>query len=311
MDGLGHLLSGPRARQAFAVRMVMAAPWAVRIEDDPALTLVALAQGTVWLTGELGPPLRLDAGDVAVIRGGPVYTVADSPGTRPRITIAQGNRCLDPDGQLLDEPMALGVRTWGNSRDGSEVLLVGTWAAETEAGRPLLAALPAVVVERRSRSPLLGVLAEEITREEAGQEVVLDRLLDLVLVTVLREHLAREGQVTRGLAAADPVVGAALRLLHHHPEHAWTIASLAAEVGVSRAALARRFGEVVGEPPMTYLTHWRLALAADLLVASDDAIDVVARQVGYGSGFALSAAFKRVRGISPRQHRRDHPRPAR
>lgn len=311
MDGIGHLLSGPRARQAFALRMVMEAPWGVRIEDDPALTLVAVARGSVWITGELGPPLELREGDVAVIRGGPVYSVADHPGTRPGITIARGNLCVDPDGRLLAQPMALGVRTWGNSHDGSDVLLVGTWEAETEAGRPLLAAMPGLVVQRRSTSPLLGVLAEEITREEPGQQVVLDRLLDLVLVTVLRDWLAGEEQVTRGLATPDPVVGEALRLMHHHPEHGWTIASLAAEVGVSRAALARRFGELVGEPPMTYLTSWRLALAADLLVASDDAIEVVARQVGYGSGFALSAAFKRVRGLSPQQHRRAHLRPAR
>lgn len=309
MDGLGHLLSGPRARQAFALRMVMQAPWGVRIEDDPALTLLSVARGTVWLTGELGEPVELREGDVAIVRGGPVYTVADHPATRPGITIRKGNECVDPDGELLAQRMALGVRTWGNSRDGSTVLLVGTWEAETEAGRPLLAALPQLIVQRRDEasSPLLAVLADEITREDPGQEVVIDRLLDLVLVTVLRTWLARDEQVTRGLAHADPVVGEALRLMHHHPDHGWTIASLAAEVGVSRAALARRFGELVGEPPMTYLTHWRLSLAADLLVASDDAIDVVARQVGYGSGFALSAAFKRVRGISPQQHRRGTP----
>lgn len=306
MDGLGHLLSGPRARQAFALRMVMQAPWAVRIEDDPALTLMSVARGSVWLTGELGDPVELHEGDVAIIRGGPVYTVADHPAPQPGITIRQGNECVDPDGQLLTQRMALGVRTWGNSHDGSTVLLVGTWEAETEAGRPLLAALPQLIVQRRDEasSPLLAVLADEITREDPGQEVVIDRLLDLVLVTVLRAWLARDEQVTRGLAHADPVVGEALRLMHHHPDHGWTIASLATEVGVSRAALARRFGELVGEPPMTYLTHWRLSLAADLLVASDDAIDVVARQVGYGSGFALSAAFKRVRGLSPQQHRR-------
>ncbi|NYI45874.1 AraC-like DNA-binding protein [Nocardioides aromaticivorans] len=306
MDGLGHLLSGPRARQAFALRMVMEAPWGVRIEDDPALTLMSVARGSMWLTGELGEPVELREGDVAVIRGGPVYTVADHPSTRPGITILRGNVCVDPDGQLLAQRMALGVRTWGNSHDGSTVLLVGTWEAETEAGRPLLGALPPLIVQRRddASSPLLTVLADEIVREDPGQEVVIDRLLDLVLVTVLRSWLADDAQVTRGLAHADPVVGEALRLMHNHPGHAWTIASLAAEVGVSRAALARRFGELVGEPPMTYLTHWRLSLAADLLVASDEAIDTVARRVGYGSGFALSAAFKRVRGVSPQQHRR-------
>ncbi|WP_082748889.1 AraC family transcriptional regulator [Nocardioides jensenii] len=305
MDGLEHLLSGPRARQAFLLRMVMEPPWAVRIEDDPALTLFAVARGSVWITGELGEPLELRAGDVAVIRGGPVYTVGDDPGTGPKVTILKGNVCVDPDGQLLTQRMALGVRTWGNSHDGSAVMLVGTWEAETEAGRPLLSALPGLLVRRRGEddSALVDLLAAEMVREEPGQEVVLDRLLDLVLVTVLRSWLAGEEQVTRGLAPTDPTVGEALRLMHHHPEHPWTIASLAREVGVSRAALARRFGVLVGEPPMTYLTHWRLALTADLLVATDDAIDRIARQVGYGSGFALSAAFKRVRGVSPQQHR--------
>jgi AraC-like DNA-binding protein len=306
MDGLEHLLSGPRARQAFLLRMVMQAPWGVRIEDDPALTLFTVARGSTWITGELGEPIELHEGDVAVIRGGPVYTVADHPSTTPKVTIEKGNVCVDPDGQLLDQRMALGVRTWGNCHEGSDVLLVGTWAAETEAGRPLLAALPELLVRRRGDwdATLVDLLATELMREDPGQEVVLDRLLDLLLVTVVRSWLASEEQVTRGLAHADPTVGEALRLMHHHPEHGWTIASLAREVGVSRAALARRFGDLVGEPPMTYLTHWRLSLAADLLVATDDAIDSVARRVGYGSGFALSAAFKRVRGVSPQQHRK-------
>jgi AraC-like DNA-binding protein len=91
--------------------------------------------------------------------------------------------------------------------------------------------------------------------------------------------------------------------MHHSPEHGWTIASLAQDAGLSRAALARRFTDAVGEPPMSYLTRWRLALAADLLASTDHGIEQVARQVGYGSAFALSAAFKRVRGVSPRQHR--------
>jgi AraC-like DNA-binding protein len=98
-------------------------------------------------------------------------------------------------------------------------------------------------------------------------------------------------------------VGQALRRLHNNPAHPWTVATLAAEVGVSRAALARRFTELVGEPPMTFLTGWRLALAADLLREPAATLGAVARQVGYGSPFALSAAFKRVRGISPQQHR--------
>ncbi|MFC7642026.1 helix-turn-helix transcriptional regulator [Streptosporangium lutulentum] len=92
-------------------------------------------------------------------------------------------------------------------------------------------------------------------------------------------------------------------MLLNNPAHPWTVSTLATGAGVSRAALARRFAELVGEPPMTFLTGWRLALAADLLRERDATVGAVARQVGYGSSFALSTAFKRVRGISPQEHR--------
>jgi AraC-like DNA-binding protein len=117
---------------------------------------------------------------------------------------------------------------------------------------------------------------------------------------VLRAWFARPEAETPGWyqAHSDPVVGPALRLLHNDPSPPWTVATLAAASGTSRAALARRFNELVGEPPMTFLTTWRLALAADLLLEPGATVDSVARQVGYGSSFALSTAFKRVRGIS-------------
>ncbi len=92
-------------------------------------------------------------------------------------------------------------------------------------------------------------------------------------------------------------------MLHINPAHRWTVAELAEEAGMSRATLARRFTEVVGEPPMTFLTNWRLTLAADLLCEPGNTIGSVAHQVGYASPYALSTAFKRVRGISPREHR--------
>ena len=142
-------------------------------------------------------------------------------------------------------------------------------------------------------------------KDEPGQEAVLDRLLDLLLVGVLRAWLAFHQAEAPGWyrAQGDPVVGRALRVLQNNPARPWTVATLARETGVSRAALARRFAELVGEPPMTFLTAWRLALAADLLREPDTTISAVAQQVGYSSPFALSAAFKRVRGVSPKEHR--------
>jgi len=94
-----------------------------------------------------------------------------------------------------------------------------------------------------------------------------------------------------------------VRLLQESPAEPWTIGALAIQTRVSRATLARRFAEVVGQPPMEFLTQWRLTLAADLILDQQETVASVARTVGYGSPYALSAAFKRVRGISPHQHR--------
>jgi AraC-like DNA-binding protein len=245
---------------------------------------------------------------VAIVRGPDPYTVADDPATPPQAVIHPGQRCTTPGGEDLVEMMEwLGVRTWGNSPAGSTVLLSGTYELRGEVSRRLLRVLPRLLVLPGDAwdSPLIGLLGEEIVKDDPGQEAVLDRLLDLLLIAVLRAWFARPDAEAPAWyrANGDPVVGRALRLLHNNPSHPWTVATLAAEVGVSRAALARRFTELVGEPPMTFLTGWRLALTADLLREPDATLGAVAHQVGYGSPFALSAAFKRVRGISPQQHR--------
>jgi len=310
MDALAGLLDGPRARGAFLLRSLLSPPWSLRIQDEAPLTVVAVVRGESWLVPDGGDPVELRPGDVAVVRGPEPYTVADDPATPPQVVIHPGQHCATLDGQDLSQAMDLGVRTWGNSPDGSSVMLTGTYNLRGEVSRRLLGALPAlpgtvVLREDALKSPLVPLLADEIVKDEPGQEVVLDRLLDLLLIAVLRAWFSRPEAGAPGWyrAQSDPIVGRALRMLHNNPAHPWTVASLAAGTGVSRAALARRFTELVGEPPMTFLTGWRLALAADLLREPDATIDAVARQVGYGSPFALSAAFKRVRGVSPQQHR--------
>lgn len=307
MDVLAGLLDGPRAKGAFLLRAVMTPPWSIRVQDRAPLSLVAMAEGEAWVTPDGGEPVRLRPGDVAIMRGPDPYTFADDPATPPQVVIHPGQRCTAPDGAELTEAMTLGVRTWGDGLDGPAVLLIGTYQLDSEISRRLLRALPplATVDGDAWNHPLVGLLAEEIVKDEPGQQAVLDRLLDLLLIAALREWFARpEARAPAWYRAyGDPVAGRALRLLHADPAHPWTVAELAARAAVSRATLARRFTELVGEPPMAYLTNWRLALAADLLLEPDHTIGSVAAKVGYGSAFALSTAFKRRYGLSPRQHR--------
>jgi AraC-like DNA-binding protein len=319
MDALGSLLTGPRAHGAFMLRSIMDPPWSMRIQDEAPLTVVAIVRGSAWIVPDDGEPVHLRPGDIAVARGqrspgnlpaapnGWHYTVADDPATPPQIVIHPGQRCTTRYGADLADQMSLGVRSWGNSADGETVMLTGTYELAGEVSQRLLSALPMLVVLRDGEwdCPLIPLLASEIVKDDPGQEAVLDRLLDLLVIAVLRAWFGRAGgDAPRWYRAnSDPVVGHALRLIHNNPGHGWTVANLAAATGMSRAALARKFTDLVGEPPMAYVTGWRLALAADLLHEPGATLEYVARQVGYGSAFALSAAFKRVRGISPREHR--------
>jgi AraC-like DNA-binding protein len=286
---------------------MMDPPWSMRIQDEAPLTLVAVVRGEAWMIPDSGEAVRLGPGDVAIARGPDPYVVADDPATGPQVVIHPGQRCTTPDGEELTQMTALGVRTWGNDPEGSTVLLTGTYQLRSETSQRLLKTLPTLLVLPGDtwNNTLIDYLADEIGRDEPGQEAVLDRLLDLLLIAVLRAWYSRPEARAPGWyrAHSDPVVGRALRLLHNNPGQQWTVATLAEATGVSRAALARRFNKLVGEPPMAFLTTWRLTLAADLILEPGATVGSVARQVGYGSSYALSTAFKRVRGLSPSQYR--------
>jgi AraC-like DNA-binding protein len=307
VDAVAGLLDGPRARGAFLLRSILDPPWSLRIQDEAPLALVAIVEGEAWVVPDDREAVPLAAGDVALMRGPDPYILADDPATPPQAVIHPGERCTTPEGGELIEMSHFGVRTWGNSPEGSTVMLVGAYQMRGEISRRLLGALPPLLVLPGESwdSPLIPLLAGEITKDDPGQEAVLDRLLDLLLIAVLRAWFARpEAEAPAWYRArSDPVVGHVLRLLENNPARAWTVAELAAQAGVSRAVLARRFTELVGEPPIKFLTGWRLTLAADLLREPDATIGWVAAQVGYGSSFALSTAFKRERGISPQEHR--------
>lgn len=306
MDALGDLLDGVRAHSAAFCRAILDPPWALRIADGAPLALATALRGHAWVVPDRGEPILMRTGDIAITKGPHPYTVGDDPGTEPTITVCAGNRLTTMDGLDITAEMQLAPRTSGVP-DGSAIVASGTYGVSGDVTDRLLNALPDVIHVPRDEAqfPVIELLAREVSKDDPGQQVVLDRLLDLALITTLRAWFDRPDAEAPGWyrAQADPLVGPALRLIHDDPAHPWTVASLAAKAGASRAALARRFTTLVGEPPMTYLTSWRIALAADLLRGTDATIESIARQVGYANAFALSVAFKRVRGRSPSQHR--------
>lgn len=290
------------------IRALFDPPWSVRIADEAPLSVMVMVRGDAWITSADGSPAqRIRPGDLAIARGPDHYTCAGEPATAPFAEILPGQRCVPLDGAPVARYRDLGPRAWGERREGSVEMLIGTYQMRGEITGRLLDALPPLLVLPGEvwECPLTPLVADEIGKDEPGQAVVLDRLLDLLLIAALRAWFSRPEAAAPAWyrAMGDPVVGRALRLLQDDPAHPWTIAHLAAEAGVSRAALARRFAELVGEPPMTYLTNWRLALAADLLRDTDLTIAAIAHRIGYGSAFALSGAFKRVYGVSPQEHR--------
>jgi len=233
--------------------------------------------------------------------------VADDPATPCQVIVRQGRKYATGagDGAVVAKQM-IAPRTFGESQPGATVMLHGIYTMHGSVGDRLLELLPALTVVPagpRTRGPL-ELLSEEVTCDEPGQDAVLNRLLELVLVVALRSWGASSNLPSWLGAVADPAIGKALAMLHADPRHRWTTAALADGVCMSRAALSARFTSLVGEPPMAYLTGWRMALAADTLRHTDATVSAVAREVGYENAFSFSTAFKRTHGQSPAVWRR-------
>ena len=305
MDVLSDLLHRARAGDTRVWRLVQRPPWSMSFVDAPLLTVVATLGGTAVVRSRTGEAEPLAAGDVALLTGPEGHTVADSADT-PEMYIVHKGRKYGPAG----EPAEIGARTYGDGLPGATELLRGLYELDGDAGRRITAMLPAVAVVPagpRTRATL-DQLSAEAASTEPGQEAVLGRLLDLLLAQALRAWCVTEAEAGRKgwyVALLDREVGEALRLLHAAPARGWTVAGLAAEVGMSRASFAARFTRLVGEPPLAYLTGWRMSLAAERLRTSVVPLAAVAREVGYGDAFAFSAAFKRVWGTSPSAWRRE------
>jgi transcriptional regulator GlxA family with amidase domain len=150
-------------------------------------------------------------------------------------------------------------------------------------------------------------LVEEAASGRVGSEAMLAKLSEALFVDTLRRYVARLPEQQTGWLAGtrDPVVGKSLSLLHSRVAYPWTIAELAEEVGISRSALVERFTRYVSEPPMTYLSRWRLHIAARLLERTSRGVAQIAADVGYESEAAFNRAFKRELGQPPGRYRGD------
>ncbi|WP_326953912.1 AraC family transcriptional regulator [Amycolatopsis sp. NBC_01286] len=303
MDVFDDLIRGVRAHGSLFGSSTLSPPWALEFVDGAPLTLCTVVDGAGWIVPEHGPPEPLRARETVVVRGPATFTFVDEVGTRAA-PVACGEFCATPEQGGTRHRLG-----WADDDGGATTLIVGAYPVRGELSRRLLDALPVVLraAGGGTGDAVLDHLAAEVAVDAPGQQVVLDRLLDWMLVCTLREWFDRPGSGAPAWWSAqrDPVVGDALRLLHAEPAAPWTVAALADRTGVSRSTLAKRFADLVGEPPLTYLTHWRMTLAADLLTERETAtIADVARAVGYADPFGFSAAFKRVRGANPSEYRR-------
>lgn len=204
------------------------------------------------------------------------------------------------------------LRHGGGGREARVVC--GGIRLEHPAARHLIDALPAIIHTEASQSTradwmraTLELLAEETRHARPGGEAVISRLCDIVVIQSIRAWIERDPAAQTGWlgALSDPQIGRAISCIHASPETNWSVASLAAEAGMSRSAFAGRFSDLVGEPSMSYVTRWRMQVALDLLRSGDQSTAAVAAAIGYDSEASFSRAFKRVMGTTPRKASRE------
>lgn len=237
-------------------------------------------------------------GDVIVLPYGDQHTIGGDTPTQsvPILT-------------LLDDPPWETLPTLRHGGGGARTDLVcGYLHSEDPLFDPAMRAFPSVFVVRLPAGAAAGWVQasiayslEEAAPSYASSSLISTRLPELVLIEVLRVHLATAPAADRGWMAAirDPVLAPALSLLHGSPDRRWTVADLASGAAVSRSLLDARFRQVLGRSPIRYLTEWRMHVAEELLATTDIGVVMVARRVGYDSEEAFSRAFKRARGLSP------------
>lgn len=296
MDPLSDMLGGIRAEGACVNQVSLEPPWAVRFGSGASLTMLTAVKGGGVLVLADGTEHKLSPGASALVRDEQPFHLVDTAATMDAPI-----RPLSGNGYETECDLGLEETT------ADAVVIVGTYHTTSTRQERLLRTLPpALVIDEDLDSILHDALADALRyRSRPGGQALIDRIVDWGLVCVLCCWFDRQGADApawyRG--AMDPVAGPALEAIHRHPRNLWTVASLAAEAKVSRALLAKRFTEVMGQPPLKYLTEWRMCAAEELLSHSDWSVAKVAEAVGYADPFAFSTAFKRHRGVSPRRYR--------
>jgi AraC-like DNA-binding protein len=301
-DVLADVLDMLRVSGAVTAYARAHAPWGLSLHRAPGATFHAVMTGSCWIRMADRPPRELHAGDIVLLPTGAAHVMA-SEATGPsrswdRVT---GRLTPNADGEIVIAGSGSSTR-----------LICASYQYDREVAHPLVSLLPPLLLvggqemaEGSALSTTLRLLRQELSARSAGWETIANRLIDVVFVQVIRAWLDGRGeQGTSWLRALrDPIVAQTLTRMHTEPAAPWSIDRLAREANLSRATLIRRFRALVGEPPLAYLTRWRMELAARNLRETDDPVGSIAHRVGYESEFAFSRAFSRLRGRPPGRYR--------
>jgi AraC-like DNA-binding protein len=299
MDVLSDVLASVRIGSAVIGRANLRAPWGISVDPMRNAAVHVVQQGECWLRLAGGTePIRLSEGDVILVAAGVGHSLG-APSDAPVSPIAT---VLSAKLSENDQPRGNGVTT----------LLCAKYALDGAGPHPMISLLPPLIHLTREQIDANESLrlAMELLRVEAsddltGHDIVAPRLLDSVLVFLLRAWIENQAPGTAGWFGAlrDKGIARALRFIHERPADPWTVASLADGASQSRATFARRFARLVGEPPLAYVTRWRMNLAARALRETSRTIDEIGRAVGYESAPSFSQAFSRLVGQAPGRYR--------
>ncbi len=298
MDALTFALNDLRMGNTLFCQAEASAPWGISSHYEKGASFYIVLDGRCWLDVEGSSPRWLSAGDFVVLPHSPLHTLRDAPGTLTRDLHA----LMDRSAPGLNKVLRLG------DGDVTTRLLGGCFWFEEPHASPLLRALPPVLYVASDQSDWLRTTVAFVTEETAGGQLgaqgVITHLSNILFIQAVRAYLNGLSEPGNWLGAlVDPQIGQALTLIHRHWEVRWTVEALAERVAMSRSAFATRFAVYVGEPPLRYITRWRMHRAGRLLRTSDMTLAQIATQVGYQSEMAFSRVFKQWMDVAPGRYR--------